>query len=144
MSIINNIKLHFLFKEIHKILKSWKGELLCKYDIGGIPIPEDLKKGVEKPVLNLINGRDYIIFFYKKPVWSIYVGIMVSKYLDTYWVESKWDEFSLSSLSEDPPIPKDIQEEISELILKNKEYYIETVKSWVEEAKTKYAAKYGR
>lgn len=144
MSIVNDIKLHFLSKEIHKILKSWKGELLGKYDIGGVPIPEDLKKGVEKPVLNLINDRDYIIFFYKKPAWSIYVGLMVSKHLDAYWVESKWDEFSISSPLEDQPIPKDIKEEISELILKNKDYYIETVKSWVEEAKTKYAAKYGR
>ena len=44
----------------------------------------------------------------------------------------------------DASIPEDIKEEFISLILENKEYYIETVKGWLEKAKKEYFANYGR
>lgn len=146
MSIIKYLKLRFLNRKIHNILNSWSGwnySAAKQYDIHRVPLPPELKKGMDKPAINL-NGENYIIFFFTKPSWSVYVGLMVSENLKPYWIESCKDTFYKTSRLEEPPIPEDIKEEFISLILENKEYYIETVKGWLEKAKKEYFANYGR
>lgn len=147
MSIIKHLKLCFLSRKIHSILNSWSGlnySVARQYDIDGIPLPSELKKGMDKPAINLINGKSYIIFFFTKPSWSIYVGLMIGENLKPYWIESCTDKFYKSFRLDEPPIPNDIKEEFINLILENKSYYIETVKGWLEKAKKEYFANYGR
>ena len=147
MSIIKYLKLRFLTRKIHSILNSWSGwdySVTRQYDIDRVPLPSELKKGMDKPTINLIDGKKYIIFFFTKPYWSIYVGLMVSENLNPYWVESCEDTFYKSSRLDEPPIPDDIKEEFISLIIENKNYYIETVKDWVSKAKKEYLANYGR
>lgn len=146
MSIIKYLKLRFLNRKIHNILNSWSGwnySAAKQYDINKVPLPPELKKGMDKPAINL-NGENYIIFFFTKPSWSVYVGLMVGENLKPYWIESCKDTFYKTSRLEEPPIPEDIKEEFIKLILENKEYYIETVKGWLEKAKKEYFANYGR
>lgn len=146
MSIIKYLKLRFLNRKIHNILNSWSGwnySAARQYDINKVPLPSELKKGMDKPAISL-NGENYIIFFFTKPSWSVYVGLMVSENLKPYWIESCEDTFYKTSRLEEPPIPEDIKEEFISLILENKEYYIETVKGWLEKAKKEYFANYGR
>lgn len=147
MSIIKYFKLRSLTRKIHSILNCWSGWnyiVTKQYDIDKVPLPSELKKGMDKPAINLIGGKNYIIFFFTKPSWSIYVGLMVRENLNFYWVESCEDTFYKSSRLDEPPIPDDIKEEFINLILENKNYYIETVKDWVGKAKKEYLANYGR
>ncbi len=146
MSIIKYLKLRFLNRKIHSILNSWSGwnySVARQYDLDRVPLPPELKKGMDKPAISL-NGENYIIFFFTKPSWSVYVGLMVGENLKPYWIESHEDIFYKSCRLEDPPIPIDIKEEFINLILENKSYYIETVKGWLEKAKKEYFANYGR
>lgn len=147
MSIIKYLKIRILFKKIHNILDSWKGwdfNNSKEYEIDKTPLPPELKKGMDKPAINLIGNKNYTIFYYTKPSWTIFIGLMVNSSLNLYWVESSDDRFFKSSRLDEPPIPTDIKEDFINLILENKEYYIETVKSWVTKAKKEYFANYGR
>ena len=86
---------------------------LKDYDIDGFPLTESTISSI--PTLAVFDGS--IIFFFKKPEWSIYVGVTNNRGI-VEWLETR------KSSKDGPRAYIHIQKDILERILANKDKYI--------------------
>ena len=97
---------------------------LKDYDIDGFPLTESTISSI--PTLAVFDGS--IIFFFKKPEWSIYVGVTnnrgIVEWLETRKSSKDGPRDMFSHKYTKSHIPDYIQKDILERILANKDKYI--------------------